>query len=508
MKTPGFLLLLLLLQVPARGSAGPGFSVRGPAEPVAVLLGADATLSCHLSPEQSTAHMDIRWHRAQLSPAVLVYRDGQERSGEQMLEYRGRTQLLGSSVRTGAVALLIRHVRASDDGQYRCHFQDGPTSREATVDLHVIGVGSVPHVHMTGPEEGGIRVLCSSGGWFPAPWVQWTDAAGVKLPSPSASQTQDGDGLFHVEAALVVRDSSLGNVTCSVQNPRSGQEKASSVFLPEPFFPRVSPWKVALAGTAPVLALLLAGVSYAGWKIHGAREREEEEKEQESRETDQMRVEKERAVKDKDDVTAEFEKRKKLYDADWRKARIYPDWRKEHFTHAPVTLRLKCPPSSTDPERKEDPEETQDVSLSDKDGDGNLVTFQGKDFISDRRRYYWEVDIGDTDEWALGMYEEPTEGGGSVGDIRQKKFRVLEKKGGRYRALVCCPPGVSQEEALSIAKHPQKVVVFVDYELSDISFYSMTDGTCIFSFTQDSFSGSLYPYFRQKSMEFSPSAPY
>lgn len=56
--------------------------------------------------------------------------------------------------------------------------------------------------------------------------------AGVKLPTLSESQTQDGDGLFYVEASLVVTDSSLGNVTCSIQNPFSGQEKVSAIFLP------------------------------------------------------------------------------------------------------------------------------------------------------------------------------------------------------------------------------------------------------------------------------------
>lgn len=94
------------------------------------------------------------------------------------------------------------------------------------------GLGSAPHVHMMGPEDGGIRVLCSSGGWFPKPRVQWSNMAGVKLPTLSESQTQDGDGLFYVEASLVVTDSSLGNVTCSIQNPFSGQEKVSAIFLP------------------------------------------------------------------------------------------------------------------------------------------------------------------------------------------------------------------------------------------------------------------------------------
>uniref|UniRef100_A0A4W2GKS7 Ig-like domain-containing protein n=1 Tax=Bos indicus x Bos taurus TaxID=30522 RepID=A0A4W2GKS7_BOBOX len=292
---PAGVLPALLLWVSMWGSPASGFSVMGPAQPIKVSLGADATLPCQLSSEQSAAHMQIRWYRTQLSPAVLVYQDGQEQDGEQMLEYRGRTELVEDSIGRGAVALLIQHVRASDDGQYWCHFNDGHISREAVVELHVIGLGSAPHVRMMGPEDHGIQVLCSSGGWFPKPRVQWSDTAGEKLLSLSEYQTQDGDGLFHVEASLVVTDSSLGNVTCSIQNPVSGQEKASAIFLPEPFFPRTSPWKIALAGTLPVLVLLLIGISYIGWKEHKAKNGEVEKKKKASHERDKVAREKEEA---------------------------------------------------------------------------------------------------------------------------------------------------------------------------------------------------------------------
>lgn len=90
----------------------------------------------------------------------------------------------------------------------------------------------MPPVHMTGPEEGGIRVLCSSGGWFPKPTVQWRDKAGGKLSSLPESQMQDSDGLFSVESSIIVKDSSLGNVTCAIQNSLSGQERVSAIFLP------------------------------------------------------------------------------------------------------------------------------------------------------------------------------------------------------------------------------------------------------------------------------------
>lgn len=83
--------------------------MKGPTEPVMVLLGTDATLPCRLSPVQSAAHMHIWWYRSQLSSTVLVYQNGQEQDGEQMLEYRGRTELLRDSIDKGAVALQMQH---------------------------------------------------------------------------------------------------------------------------------------------------------------------------------------------------------------------------------------------------------------------------------------------------------------------------------------------------------------------------------------------------------------
>uniref|UniRef100_A0A8C9QKZ7 Butyrophilin-like protein 1 n=1 Tax=Spermophilus dauricus TaxID=99837 RepID=A0A8C9QKZ7_SPEDA len=461
-------LLSLLLLVSIQLS---GFSVNGPAEPIMALLGEDVTLPCQLYPEQSAARMHIWWYRAQISPAVLVVQNGQEQSGEQMLEYRGRTKLVGDSISQGHVALLIQHVKASDNGLYRCRFQDGPQALHTC--LLSSGLGSIPHVHMTGLKEGGIQVLCSSGGWFPSPKVQWKDMAGAKLPSLSESQTQDWDGLFHVKSSLVVTDSSMSNVTCSIQNPLSGQEKVKEgrASSRTPFFPRMSPWKAALAGTVPVLVLLLIGISYIGWKEHQAKDREIEEKEKESQEIQQIRNEKEEALK----------------------------------IRAPVNLNHELfHQNNSDPKRKKDGrEETQDLPLADNKGDCNLLTLDGKGFTTGR--YYWEVDVEDNDEWVLGVYETNEEKMAPLKKPSMKKFRVLEKKKGEFRALACDSQKVLLEEPLT-EECPQKIVVFLDYEDNDISFYNMINGMHIFSFTQDKFSAILYPYFKLKSMELSPSA--
>ena len=75
-------------------------------------------------------------------------------------------------------------------------------------------------------------MVCKASGWFPKPQVQWTDVSGKKFLEFSEAHAQDAAGLFSVEAALVVRDSSAGSVSCSVLNPILGQGKVMAVSIP------------------------------------------------------------------------------------------------------------------------------------------------------------------------------------------------------------------------------------------------------------------------------------
>ncbi|XP_031204088.1 butyrophilin-like protein 1 [Mastomys coucha] len=495
------LLPLLLLGVSGEVS---WFSVKGPVEPITVLLGTDATLPCQLSPEQSAAHMHIRWYRAQLTPAVLVFHNGQEQGEGQMPEYQGRTQMVRHAIDTGSVALQIQQVQASDDGLYHCQITDGFTSQEVSMELRVVGLGSAPLVHMTGPENNGIRVLCSSSGWFPKPKVQWRDPLGDTLLSSSESQTQDRDGLFQVEASLLVTDRAIGNVICSIQNPIYDQEKSKAILLPEPFFPTTSPWSVALVCSILILSVVIGGISLATWKEHQVKRREMKKWSKEHDEMVQMKKETNIVLKIRDDLQVDLDLRKALYREDWKKALLYPDWRKELFQLAPVEINNERPDQDkSDPKTEENRgKETADPSDGSSQVDHNLIKLSQEGFMLGR--YYWEVDVKDTEEWTLGVYELYAQDASPTDSSR--KFRVLEKKGDVYRALAFCSQNISLEERLSLKTRPLKIAIFLDQEDNDLSFYNMTDETHIFSFAQDTFMGSLYPYFKRNSMELSPTA--
>uniref|UniRef100_A0A8C8SL11 Ig-like domain-containing protein n=1 Tax=Pelusios castaneus TaxID=367368 RepID=A0A8C8SL11_9SAUR len=81
--------------------------------------------------------MEVRWFRSRFSTVVHVYRDGQDQNGEQIPEYRGRTEFLKDNIANGRVSLRIRDIRPSDDGQYTCFFQSGDVYEEALLELQV-----------------------------------------------------------------------------------------------------------------------------------------------------------------------------------------------------------------------------------------------------------------------------------------------------------------------------------------------------------------------------------
>ncbi|XP_026518552.1 butyrophilin subfamily 1 member A1-like [Terrapene carolina triunguis] len=267
---PSYVALCLTLLVHRLASAQ--FTVTGPNRPITASIGGEAILPCHLFPRISAEDMELRWFRSKFSPAVHLYRDGQDQYGEQMPEYRGRTELLKDDITNGSVSLRIRNVRPSDDGQYVCFFfQSSISYEDAILELQVAGLGSAPAISVEGHQDGGIRVACRSAGWYPEPKAQWRDLQGQLLPSASEKISPEADGLFQTEVAIVLTEESNQKVSCSVRNPRLNQERESAISIAELFFPRANPWMVALGVILALLAVLIGLASYCFWRQHRAK---------------------------------------------------------------------------------------------------------------------------------------------------------------------------------------------------------------------------------------------
>lgn len=484
--------LLLFTQLPTGGFAQE-FTVIAPPDPIVAVLGGEVLLPCRVSPAMSAEDMELRWFRSKFSEAVFIYQDRLEQKEEQMAPYAGRTSLVRDLLIQGEAAVRIQNVNVSDNGLYTCFFRKGGFYEEASLELKVAGVGSAPQVRITGPEEDGVRVVCTASGWFPKPQVQWRDLSGEKFLAFSEAHTQDAEGLFSVEAALVVRDSSVGNVTCSILNPVLGQEKAMAIFIPEPFFPQASPWKVAFLVSLTVLVILLLGAGCYTKRQHSMKMQVRGEKETLCETSEQDRQTKEELLKDAAKLQEELERRKSTYLAAWRKAQLYADWRKEEFQTWSVTLD----PGSAHSDLVVSHEKTSVTWKASCVNPADQCSVLGFEGITSGR-CYWEVEIrnGDQSEWALGVYREGMNRKGWYRESPDKGFWVV----GRFeRGYYACTESLTLLSLMQ-APHPRlRVGVFLDHQEGDVSFYNMTDGSHIFSFPQASFSGTLFPYFMIRS---------
>uniref|UniRef100_F7G214 Ig-like domain-containing protein n=1 Tax=Monodelphis domestica TaxID=13616 RepID=F7G214_MONDO len=112
------------------------FSVIGPNEPFQTSVGGEAVLSCYLSPSQSAQNMEVIWSKSENK--VHLYQNGNDNFEEQAPSYQGRTELVKDAISSGNVTLKILDVKPSDEGQYKCFFNDYSHAAEAFVELKVI----------------------------------------------------------------------------------------------------------------------------------------------------------------------------------------------------------------------------------------------------------------------------------------------------------------------------------------------------------------------------------
>uniref|UniRef100_A0A493SZQ6 Ig-like domain-containing protein n=1 Tax=Anas platyrhynchos platyrhynchos TaxID=8840 RepID=A0A493SZQ6_ANAPP len=188
--------------------------VVGPGHSVTATVGQDVVLPCHLSPQRDARTLEVKWIRDRISETVHHYHNGEDLYREQMGAYAGRTELARDGLSAGSLDLRITGLRPSDDGQYVCTPHALPPA-----------TGADPHLSLGSYEAGGVRVLCRSAGWYPLPQLLWRDTRGQHLPSVSQTHSQDQEGLFEIEGAVIVTGSVEGPLSCVVRNSRLQQDQ-------------------------------------------------------------------------------------------------------------------------------------------------------------------------------------------------------------------------------------------------------------------------------------------
>ncbi|KAM6177523.1 butyrophilin subfamily 1 member A1-like isoform 1-T1 [Erethizon dorsatum] len=438
---PGCLLTLMLLQLPTLDAATP-FEVLGPLEPILALVGEDSELPCYLSPSVSAERMELRWFRNTFSPAVLVYQDGREQEGEQMMEYQGRVTLVTDNITAGHAALRIHGIRAFDEGVYGCSFKDDQAHREAFLQLRVAALGSDPHINMEVQESGEIRLECTSVGWYPEPQVQWRTPTGEKFLSTSESRSADQEGLFTVAASVIIRDTSLKNVSCCIRNLLLGQQKEVGISTSAPSYPLWS------------FSMVAVFMGFTGIFLT-------------------CQLYRKCVKKERKDETSPIE---------WKLARSYAvDVTLDPGTAHPNMLL------SEDSKSVQLEDFRQSLPENPERFDSWPCVLGEKSFTSGR--HYWEVEVGGRTDWLLGVCREDVLKKGFILMSPKNGFWVMELSEKGYWALT--PLRV----LLSLPKALHQVGIFVDCESGAVSFYSVSDGSHIYSFTKVSLSVPLRPIF-------------
>ncbi|XP_043306060.1 butyrophilin subfamily 1 member A1-like isoform X2 [Cervus canadensis] len=196
-------------------------------------------------------------------------------------------------------------------------------------------------------------------------------------------------------------------------------------------------------------------------------------------------------------LQSEIDRRKSQFKHAWRNAPLYPDWRKEEFKTANVTLDAETAhPAlllSEEGRRVSWQETCQDLPSSPQRFDSIPCVLGDKRFSSER--YFWKVEVENARSWDLGVCRDNVTRTGRVTVSPQNGFWAIRFYEGEYWALN------SPETHLTLREKPFIVGVFLDYEAGDVSFYNMTDGSHIFTFPQNTFYGVLRPRFRLWSSE-------
>ncbi|XP_034713045.1 E3 ubiquitin-protein ligase TRIM41-like [Etheostoma cragini] len=103
-------------------------------------------------------------------------------------------------------------------------------------------------------------------------------------------------------------------------------------------------------------------------------------------------------------------------------------------------------------------------------------------------RHYWEVQVGLRTDWDVGVAKE-TVNRTRVTLKKENGFFAIGKRCSEYR--VHCTPNT----VLHLCPRPTSVGVYVDYMEGRVSFYDVERKLHVHSFTGESFTEKLFPYF-------------
>ncbi|XP_045703302.1 butyrophilin subfamily 3 member A3-like isoform X2 [Phyllostomus hastatus] len=292
------------------------------------------------------------------------------------------------------------------------------------------------------------------------------------------------------KAALRIRDvraSDRGIYLCYFQDGDIYAKAQVELKVSGPFFRSAQPWVAAFAVTLLVLLVTLAGAGSFLWR--------------QQRKTEVLRQEKTREQRNNERLQDELRWRRFEYTPREEWPQAYAEWKTALSQPADVFLDPDTAHSallvSEDKRSLQWAEEWQDLTENPERFQGNHCVLGCESFTSGR--HFWEVEVGNRAQWCVGVCRENMERKHWVKINPESGFWVMgQHPWGDYLALT------NPQTTLTCVSPPERVGVFLDCELGQVSFYNALGGSHIFTFPHTRFSGPLRPVFRIWTTEPTP----
>ncbi|CAM5122686.1 unnamed protein product [Natator depressus] len=173
------------------------------------------------------------------------------------------------------------------------------------------------------------------------------------------------------------------------------------------------------------------------------------------------------------------------------------DWRRAHDETDNITLDANTahPNLCIDEDEKSFKHEAQPqkVPSNPERFDSTVCVLGSQGFSSGK--HYWEVDVEKSSDWDLGVARKSTKRKGKLSLSPKEGFWALGLNGRDYWAKT------DPWTRVMVQKKTKKIGVYLSYQERRVTFLSVTHMSVLFTFNDCSFSGEVYPFFKNSHKE-------
>ncbi|XP_067402593.1 butyrophilin subfamily 1 member A1-like, partial [Emydura macquarii macquarii] len=231
------------------------------------------------------------------------------------------------------------------------------------------------------------------------------------------------------------------------------------------------------------------------------------DKEKVEKENDELKMKNQKLEEENDDPKKENQKLEEENDdpkkenqkleEENEEVQIELKWRRTHKYADDITLipDTAHPNLSIDKEMKSFSHEAQPhkVPSNPERFDSTVCVLGSEGFSSGK--HYWEVNVGRSTEWDLGVARKSIERKGKLSLSPKEGFWILGLSGRDYWAKT------DPWTRVLVKKKPKKIGVYLSYKDRQVTFFNVTDGSPLFTFNDCSFSGEVSPFFKNSHKE-------